>query len=79
MSAFFFYKSCDVLFVYNTVRFIQVLQSLQEEYATLWEQYEQLHDKSREIIATLQQERDQKIAECENLSLQVSALMYMSD
>ena len=57
-----------------TLRFIQVLQSLQEEYATLWEQYEQLHDKSREIIATLQEERDQKIAECENLSLQVSVI-----
>ena len=60
------------LTVCNTVHFVQALQSLQEEYATLWEHYQQLHVKSREIIATLQEERDQKIAECENLSLQVS-------
>ena len=56
--------------------FNQVLQSLEGEYATLWEQYEQLRAKSREVIATLQKERDQKIAECENLSLQVSALVH---
>lgn len=64
------------LTIYPVQQFNQVLQSLEGEYATLWEQYEQLRVKSREVIATLQKERDQKIAECENLSLQVSALVH---
>jgi hypothetical protein len=45
--------------------------NLQQEYATLSVQYEQLHTKSREIISTLQQERDQKITENEHLQTQV--------
>ena len=56
---------------------VQALQNLQEEYSTLWQQYEQLHIKSRQIIATLQEERDQKIAECETLRSQVNILSWV--
>ena len=51
----------------------QAHQSLYQQYAILLEQYEQLHAKSQEIIATLQEERDQKIMECQNLRSQVIA------
>lgn len=49
--------------------------SVQHRYAVLSEQFDQLHAKSQEIITTLQQERDKKIVECEELKPQVSTIM----
>ena len=51
---------------------LQNHQSLQRRYAAFSEEYDQLHTKSQEIITTLQQERDKKIVECEELTAQVS-------
>ena len=36
-----------------------------------------MEKRSEEIISTLQKERDDKIAECEQLRSQVCALMYV--
>lgn len=46
-------------------------QSLRAEFDTLSENYDRLHRKSQEIIFTLQNERDEKIVECESLKTQV--------
>ena len=53
---------------------MQAHQSLQLEHETLAENYDRLRHKSEEIIQTLQQERDGKILECEELRTQVGAL-----
>ena len=56
----------------------QANQSLRAEFDTLSENYDRLHRKSQEIIFTLQNERDEKIVECESLKTQVSLMqMYM--
>lgn len=46
------------------------------EFETLSENYDKLHQKSQEIIHTLQNERDAKIVENEELKTQV-CMMYL--
>jgi len=46
------------------------------EFETLSENYDKLHQKSQEIIHTLQNERDAKIVENEELKTQV-CVMYL--
>ena len=46
-------------------------RNLRAEHEALAENYAKLHRKSRDIIATLQHERDSKIVECEELRTQV--------
>ena len=53
-------------------------QSLQLEHEILSENYDRLRHKSEEIIQTLQQERDGKILECEQLRTQVGSSLVPS-
>lgn len=46
--------------------------ALQSEHKTLSEQYDKMKCKFEEIIGQLQQERDDKIAECEQVKTQVT-------
>ncbi|KAL5473449.1 hypothetical protein EMCRGX_G027934 [Ephydatia muelleri] len=46
-------------------------RNLTAEHQTVIENYEKLHSRSKEIISTLQKERDGKIVECEELRSQV--------
>ena len=45
--------------------------ALQSEYKSLSGQYDMMKNKFEEIIGQLQQERDDKIAECEQVKTQV--------
>lgn len=45
--------------------------ALQSEHKALSEQYDMMKNKFEEIIGQLQQERDDKIAECEQVKAQV--------
>ena len=45
--------------------------ALQSEHKALSEQYDVMKNKFEEIIGQLQQERDDKIAECEQVKAQV--------
>lgn len=44
---------------------------MQSEHKVLSEQYDMMKNKFEEIIGELQQERDDKIAECEQVKTQV--------
>ena len=46
--------------------------ALQSEHKSLSEQYDVMKNKFEEIIGQLQQERDDKIAECEQVKTQVT-------
>ena len=46
--------------------------ALQSEHKSLSEQYDMMKNKFEEIIGQLQQERDDKIAECEQVRAQVT-------
>ena len=46
--------------------------ALQSEHKALSEQYDMMKNKFEEIIGQLQQERDDKIAECEQVKAQVT-------
>jgi len=48
--------------------------ALQSKHKALLEQYDLMTHKSEEIIGQLQQERDDKIAECEQVKSQVIPL-----
>lgn len=65
----------QIQFVLNRLYFLlssQKFQNMRFEYDTLLENYDSLHQKSQEIIQTLQTERDDKIVECESLRKHVS-------
>ena len=61
----------DELCGYAIFCVVQAHQTLRVEFETLSENYDKLHQKSQEIIHTLQKERDAKILENEELKTQV--------
>ena len=66
-SHFIYINLCTILF--------QAHNNLKLEFESLSESYDRLHHKSQEIIHTLQNERDEKIIECEELKPQVHVVL----